>query len=84
MGAIDTMRNGRQLKAARVLAGLTQRQLAGLAHVHANTIRYWERMSHRIGGYAVRRITDALAAYGVEVGEEVVDGRHTIVVRRQF
>jgi transcriptional regulator with XRE-family HTH domain len=33
---------GRQLRAARVLAGLTQRQLAQAVGVHERATRYWE------------------------------------------
>jgi transcriptional regulator with XRE-family HTH domain len=34
--------SGRQLRAARVLAGLTQRQLANAIGVHERAVRYWE------------------------------------------
>jgi transcriptional regulator with XRE-family HTH domain len=33
---------GRQLRAARVLAGLTQKQLAKAVGVHERAARYWE------------------------------------------
>jgi transcriptional regulator with XRE-family HTH domain len=33
---------GRQLRAARILAGLTQRQLAHAVGVHERAARYWE------------------------------------------
>jgi transcriptional regulator with XRE-family HTH domain len=33
---------GRQLRAARILAGLTQRQLAQAVGVHERAVRYWE------------------------------------------
>ena len=33
---------GRQLRAARILAGLTQRQLARAVGVHERAARYWE------------------------------------------
>jgi transcriptional regulator with XRE-family HTH domain len=33
---------GRQLRAARVLAGLTQRRLAKAVGVHERAARYWE------------------------------------------
>jgi DNA-binding XRE family transcriptional regulator len=33
---------GRQLRAARVLAGITQRQLAQAVGVHERAVRYWE------------------------------------------
>ena len=34
--------NGRQLRAGRILAGLTQRQLAQAVGVHERAARYWE------------------------------------------
>ena len=39
MSAIVT---GRQLRAARILAGLTQKQLAQAVGVHERSARYWE------------------------------------------
>ena len=33
---------GRQLRAARILAGLTQKQLAKAVGVHERAARYWE------------------------------------------
>ena len=33
---------GRQLRAARILAGLTQKQLAHAVGVHERAARYWE------------------------------------------
>jgi transcriptional regulator with XRE-family HTH domain len=34
--------SGRQLRAARILAGLTQKQLAKAVGVHERAARYWE------------------------------------------
>ena len=34
--------NGRQLRAARILAGLTQKELAKAVGVHERSMRYWE------------------------------------------
>jgi transcriptional regulator with XRE-family HTH domain len=39
--------SGRQLRAARVLAGLTQRQLADAIGVHERAVRYWEAKENR-------------------------------------
>jgi transcriptional regulator with XRE-family HTH domain len=36
------LKTGRQLRAARVLAGLSQKQLAQKVGVHERTARYWE------------------------------------------
>jgi transcriptional regulator with XRE-family HTH domain len=38
---------GRQLRAARILAGLTQRQLAQAVGVHERAARYWELKEKR-------------------------------------
>jgi transcriptional regulator with XRE-family HTH domain len=34
--------SGRQLRAARILAGLTQKQFAKAVGVHERAVRYWE------------------------------------------
>ena len=38
---------GRQLRAARILAGLTQKQLAEKVGVNERAARYWELKEHR-------------------------------------
>jgi transcriptional regulator with XRE-family HTH domain len=38
---------GRQLRAARILAGLTQKQLAHAVGVHERAARYWELKNDR-------------------------------------
>jgi transcriptional regulator with XRE-family HTH domain len=38
---------GRQLQAARILAGLTQKQLAKAAGVHERAARYWELKEYK-------------------------------------
>ena len=38
---------GRQLRAARILAGLTQKQLAHAVGVHERAARYWELKGNR-------------------------------------
>ena len=37
---IDRLYDGRHLRAARILAGLTQKQLAEAAGIHVNAVRY--------------------------------------------
>ena len=39
---------GRQLRAARILAGLTQKQLARAVGVHERAARYWELKGNKI------------------------------------
>ena len=58
---------GRQLRAARVLAGLTQRSLGAALGVDERQIRFWERRHHsrpsRVRYHA--RIEQALLEHGV-------------------
>jgi transcriptional regulator with XRE-family HTH domain len=75
------LRSGRHLKAARVLAGMTQRQLAAAAGLHTNAVKYWERETQSIGGHAVGRMVTALAANGIECAEERAAGRTVAVLR---
>ena len=60
-----TPRTGRQLAAARVLAGITQEQLAELAGLHVNSIRYMERQAKITTGFSSERVAEALAGAGV-------------------
>ena len=76
--------NGRALKAARVLAGMTQQQLALAAGLHPNAVKYWERSANCIGGHAVSRMVAALEQHGVHVGEEHAAGVTVAVLRGQF
>jgi transcriptional regulator with XRE-family HTH domain len=70
-----SLRNGRQLKAARALAGLSQRQLAHQAGLHVNSVKGWETRHDRIGGFAVSRMIAALEAYGITFSEEASNNR---------
>lgn len=56
---------GRQLAAARVLAGITQEQLAKQAGVHVNSVGYLERQQRVTTGYSSERVAEALAEMGV-------------------
>ena len=58
-------RTGRQVAAARVLAGITQEQLAERAGLHVNSIRYMERQPRITTGYSSQRVAEALADIGV-------------------
>ena len=40
--------SGRQLRAARILAGLTQKQLAQAVGVHERAARYWELKEDKV------------------------------------
>jgi transcriptional regulator with XRE-family HTH domain len=61
--------SGAVLKAARTLAGLSQRQLADAAGLHPKSVAYWERKgsSGHWGEVGLKRIVDALRAHGVIV-----------------
>ena len=58
---------GRQLRAARVLAGLTQRSLGAALGVDERQIRFWERRHHTkpSRGRYHARIEQALLEHGV-------------------
>ena len=58
-------RTGRQLAAARALAGITQEQLAEQAGLHVNNIRYMERQQRITTGHSSERVAEALANEGV-------------------
>ena len=59
---------GRQLKAARALAGLTQQQLADAAYLHVNSVRYMERKEWiRRCGHSTNMMIEVLREFGVEL-----------------
>lgn len=61
---------GRQLRAARILAGLTQSQLAIAVGVHERSARYWELKGDRAPTSTtslLEQIEAALLAHGVIV-----------------
>lgn len=58
-------RTGRQLAAARALAGITQEQLAERAGLHVNSIRYMERQPRINTGHSSGLVAEALADVGV-------------------
>jgi len=62
--------SGRQLRAARTLAGLTQRELAGAVGVHERAARYWELKGDKAPTSTVSflsKIEAALRDHGVIV-----------------
>jgi len=69
MQQIGTFLNGRHLRSARAMAGLTRAALAEATGLHENSIKYWEtdQRPEMPAGHAVDRIATALAANGVEV-----------------
>jgi transcriptional regulator with XRE-family HTH domain len=61
---------GRQLRAARVLAGLTQKQLAQAAGVHERAARYWEMKESKVPtstASSLEKIESVLRDHGVIV-----------------
>jgi hypothetical protein len=69
--------SGRQLRAARVLAGLTQAQLAAAAGHHENACRYWESRGENPPtciDSTLDRIELALADHGVVVFSKPTPG----------
>jgi len=67
---------GRQLRAARVLAGLTQRTLGAALGVDERAVRFWERKHDRrpIGAPNDRRIEVVLLDHGVILFAEPTPG----------
>jgi transcriptional regulator with XRE-family HTH domain len=60
---------GRQLRAARVLAGLTQRQLSTEAGFNPRACRYWERRGNKLPTHTpatLKTIEQVLRRHGVE------------------
>jgi transcriptional regulator with XRE-family HTH domain len=61
---------GRQLRAARILAGLTQKQLAQAVGVHERAARYWELKESKLPTSTpdnLEKIEAALRDHGVIV-----------------
>lgn len=61
--------SGAVLRAARVLAGITQAELGAAADLHPKTIAYWERRGSRGRWHEIGfgQIVEALRAHGVEL-----------------
>ena len=60
--------SGRQIRAARMLAGLTQAELARAAGCHPRSVRYWESKGNNSPTNVVSTldsIEQALIGYGV-------------------
>lgn len=58
--------NGRHLAAARVMAGLSQKELAALAGIHVNNIKRLEIMEQISGSaHSIECIGKALAEKGI-------------------
>jgi transcriptional regulator with XRE-family HTH domain len=67
---------GRQLRAARTLAGVTQRDLATMLGINERAVRFWERKHDRRPTSAPNdaRIEQALLARGVILFAEPTPG----------
>jgi transcriptional regulator with XRE-family HTH domain len=60
--------SGRQIRAARILAGLTQAELAQETGYHPRAVRYWENKGNSPPtnvAFTLDRIEEALIRYGV-------------------
>ncbi len=62
MGELIT---GKQVAAGRILAGLTQKQLADAAGLHVNSIRYVERQPRITTGHSCQCIKQAMLGFGI-------------------
>ena len=71
-----TLRTGRQLKAARALAGIAQSELAAAAGLHTNSVRRLERMEQisRYSDYSCSKVEDALLQFGIECTADPLPG----------
>ena len=72
---------GRQLRAARVLAGLTQRTLGAALGLNERAVRFWERKHDRrpTGAPNDRRIEEVLLDNGVLLFAEPTPGARLAV-----
>ena len=73
--------DGKHLRAARVMAGMSQSELAAAAELHPNSVKYWERQDYGVAGWAVERMAEALAARGVVAGTTYEGQRQSVFVR---
>ena len=86
--------SGRQLRAARILAGLTQRQLAQEVGVHERTARYWELKEEKAPTStpsSLEKIEDVLRDHGVIIfaaptagARFAIDAADQRVIRDQY
>lgn len=60
--------DGKQIRAARALLGLSQSVVAERAGVHVNSVKYWERRGASVQREerGLRAIREALEALGVQ------------------
>jgi transcriptional regulator with XRE-family HTH domain len=68
--AMSNIVSGKQLRAARILAGLTQKQFARATGVHERAARYWESKGDKLPTStpsSLSRIEAALRDHGVIV-----------------
>ncbi len=74
--------SGAVLSAARVLAGMTQAELARAAGLHAKSVAYWERKgaSGKYGEVGARRMFNALRAKGVEILQREEEGAQRTLI----
>jgi transcriptional regulator with XRE-family HTH domain len=82
---IDCLHDGRHLRAARILAGLTQQELAEAAGINVNAVRYWEveDRSSEPWGYAIDKLVVALRRHGIEVATAISDDNQFALIRRR-
>jgi hypothetical protein len=78
-------RDGKHMRAARIIAGLTRVELATRANLHPNSIKYWETDKSPCwpGGPAIDKISSALAWFGVDTEVEQHGNGMIAIVRRR-
>jgi transcriptional regulator with XRE-family HTH domain len=67
---------GRQLRAARVLAGLTQKTLGAALGVDQRAVRFWEAKENRrpTSSHHLLRVEQVLLAHGVRLLSDPAPG----------
>jgi transcriptional regulator with XRE-family HTH domain len=75
--------SGAVLRAARIMAGLSQADLARAAGLHPKSVAYWERRGSRgvFGEQGFRRIVEALRVAGVEIMRGECEGARRVAAR---
>jgi DNA-binding XRE family transcriptional regulator len=79
--------SGRQLRAARVLAGLTQAQLAEAVGCHERACRYWEAKGDNLPTSTtafLRKIEAALLVKGVAIFRKPSPGARIVTTNSDF
>ena len=84
MGWLTDFSDGSALRSCRREAGMTQKALAAAAGIHTNSVKYAERQTKRLRGWASERMRLALVAAGVKIAEPIRPFSPPASERRQW